>query len=76
LDTLQGFQGFEEWLSDGVIGSVGLARPAQKDVYDPILNLDAAVADEAIFDLDDALIALSGSETIEESVQDGGDPVL
>jgi len=42
----------------------------------PILDLDTAVPDESIVDLDDAPVAFTGGGTFEVGVQCGGDQVL
>jgi len=76
LNTFQGFQGFQEWSSDGVISTISLARSAQKDMYNPILDLDAAISEEAILNLDDSLIAFNWGWTFEKGIQDSSDLVL
>jgi hypothetical protein len=76
LDTFQCFQGSQKRLSNGVIGPIGLARPIQLDMDNPILDLNTAVPEESIVDQDDATIALGGGWTLEEGIQDSSNQVL
>jgi len=75
-NSIQAFQGFHQRLSDGVIGPIGLARPAQINMYHPVLDLDTAVSAEAIVKQDYTTIPFAGSGSFEEGVQSSGDRVL
>jgi len=75
-DSIQSFQGFHQRLSNGVIGPIGLARPAQIDVYHPILDLDTAVSAETIVDLNNASVSLPTGGTFEIGVQGSGNQIL